>query len=106
VRGGFLNYLFVTPEVHRWHHSAQSRKDTNIRAITAWVAFWDVVFRNLLSAPERRPDGDARPSGILRIAGRRQLSETIVGPARTMQATPAVYARSCGSPWRRPAARR
>jgi sterol desaturase/sphingolipid hydroxylase (fatty acid hydroxylase superfamily) len=21
VKGGFLNYLFVTPEVHRWHHS-------------------------------------------------------------------------------------
>jgi sterol desaturase/sphingolipid hydroxylase (fatty acid hydroxylase superfamily) len=23
VKGGLLNYLFVTPEVHRWHHSAQ-----------------------------------------------------------------------------------
>ena len=23
VKGGFLNYLFVTPEVHRWHHSAK-----------------------------------------------------------------------------------
>ena len=23
MKGGLLNYLFVTPEVHRWHHSAK-----------------------------------------------------------------------------------
>ncbi|HEX3485246.1 MAG TPA: sterol desaturase family protein, partial [Micropepsaceae bacterium] len=23
VKGGVLNYLFVTPEVHRWHHTAE-----------------------------------------------------------------------------------
>ncbi len=23
VKGGILNYLFVTPEIHRWHHSAR-----------------------------------------------------------------------------------
>jgi hypothetical protein len=31
VKGGFLNYLFVTPEVHRWHHSEEVRLVLGLR---------------------------------------------------------------------------
>ncbi|HXI99782.1 MAG TPA: sterol desaturase family protein [Micropepsaceae bacterium] len=45
VRGGFLNYLFVTPEVHRWHHSAHVPEGRGYSVnYGVEFAFWDVVF--------------------------------------------------------------
>jgi len=45
VRGGFLNYLFVTPEVHRWHHSAQVPEGHKYSCnYGVEFAFWDVIF--------------------------------------------------------------
>jgi sterol desaturase/sphingolipid hydroxylase (fatty acid hydroxylase superfamily) len=45
VKGGFLNYLFVTPEVHRWHHTADVPEGYGY-SINYGVefAFWDLVF--------------------------------------------------------------
>ncbi len=45
VRAGFLNYLFVTPEVHRWHHSAQVPEGHKYSCnYGVEFAFWDVIF--------------------------------------------------------------
>ena len=45
VKGGFLNYFFVTPEVHRWHHSAvvpQGHRYSVNYGIE--YSFWDILF--------------------------------------------------------------
>jgi sterol desaturase/sphingolipid hydroxylase (fatty acid hydroxylase superfamily) len=45
VRGGILNYLFVTPEVHRWHHSAEVPEGHKYSCnYGVEFAFWDVIF--------------------------------------------------------------
>src|SRR5258705_7685645 len=45
VRVGFLNYLFVTPEVHRWHHSARVPEGHTYSCnYGVEFAFWDVIF--------------------------------------------------------------
>lgn len=45
IKGGFLNYIFVTPEVHRWHHSANIPSGHRY-AVNYGVGFivWDLVF--------------------------------------------------------------
>ena len=45
VKGGWLNYLFVTPEVHRWHHSVvvpEGHKYSVNYGVE--FSFWDVMF--------------------------------------------------------------
>ncbi len=45
VRAGFLNYLFVTPEVHRWHHSAETPAGHKYSCnYGVEFSFWDVIF--------------------------------------------------------------
>jgi sterol desaturase/sphingolipid hydroxylase (fatty acid hydroxylase superfamily) len=45
VKGGFLNYLFVTPEVHRWHHSAQVPEGYGYSCnYGVEFSFWDIIF--------------------------------------------------------------
>lgn len=45
LRGGVLNYVFVTPQVHRWHHTAQVPEGYGYSCNYA-VEFpiWDMVF--------------------------------------------------------------
>lgn len=45
VKGSFLNYLFVTPEVHRWHHSA-TVPEGHKYSVNYSVEFplWDMLF--------------------------------------------------------------
>jgi sterol desaturase/sphingolipid hydroxylase (fatty acid hydroxylase superfamily) len=45
VKGGLLNYVFVTPEVHRWHHS-EKVPDGYGHSCNYGVefSFWDIVF--------------------------------------------------------------
>ena len=68
VKGGFLNYLFVTPEVHRWHHSAKVPEGYGYSCnYGVEFAFWDLVFgtyylpqqNGVTVQPERigHPDG-------------------------------------------------
>lgn len=47
MRGGWLNYFFNTPEVHRWHHSAEFPDDERFRYgcnFGVGVTFWDIIF--------------------------------------------------------------
>jgi sterol desaturase/sphingolipid hydroxylase (fatty acid hydroxylase superfamily) len=45
VKGGFLNYLFVTPEVHRWHHSAEVPEGHKYSVnYGVEFSFWDILF--------------------------------------------------------------
>jgi len=45
VKGGLLNYVFVTPEVHRWHH-ALNVPDGHKYSVNYGVefSFWDMLF--------------------------------------------------------------
>jgi sterol desaturase/sphingolipid hydroxylase (fatty acid hydroxylase superfamily) len=45
VKGGFLSYLFVTPEVHRWHHSANVPEGYGYSCnYGVEFSFWDIIF--------------------------------------------------------------
>jgi sterol desaturase/sphingolipid hydroxylase (fatty acid hydroxylase superfamily) len=45
VRCGVLNYVFVTPEVHRWHHSAQVPEGHKYSCnYGVEFIFWDILF--------------------------------------------------------------
>src|SRR5207302_5444971 len=45
IKGGWLNYLFVTPEVHRWHHSAKVPEGRGYSVnYGVEFAFWDIIF--------------------------------------------------------------
>lgn len=45
VKGGLLNYLFVTPEVHRWHHSETVPEGYGYSCnYGVEFSFWDIIF--------------------------------------------------------------
>jgi sterol desaturase/sphingolipid hydroxylase (fatty acid hydroxylase superfamily) len=45
VKGGVLNYFFVTPEVHRWHHSAEVPEGYGYSCnYGVEFSFWDTLF--------------------------------------------------------------
>lgn len=48
VRAGFMNYLFVSTELHRYHHSADPRDAKNFGVTTP---FWDIVFGTFVYRP-------------------------------------------------------
>jgi sterol desaturase/sphingolipid hydroxylase (fatty acid hydroxylase superfamily) len=58
MKGGWLNYVFNTPEVHRWHHSAEFPDDEKLRYgcnFGVGVTFWDSLFGTLyLPKDEKR----------------------------------------------------
>jgi len=69
VRGGWLNYLFVTPEVHRWHHSAvvpEGHKYSVNYGVE--FSFWDVVFGTyylpLKDGQRQQPERLGHPGGM------------------------------------------
>jgi sterol desaturase/sphingolipid hydroxylase (fatty acid hydroxylase superfamily) len=46
VKGGLLNYMFVTPEVHRWHHSAKVPEGYGYSCnYGVEFSFWDIIFK-------------------------------------------------------------
>jgi ornithine lipid hydroxylase len=56
MRTGWLDWVFVTPRVHRWHHSRQlGEQQCNLGAI---LIVWDVVFGTRLAPPDRAPPED------------------------------------------------
>jgi sterol desaturase/sphingolipid hydroxylase (fatty acid hydroxylase superfamily) len=69
VRAGPLNYLFVTPEVHRWHHSA-TVPEGHKYAVNYGVefSFWDILFGTFhLPGPVAHPEQPERighPAGL------------------------------------------
>jgi sterol desaturase/sphingolipid hydroxylase (fatty acid hydroxylase superfamily) len=69
VKGGFLNYLFVTPEVHRWHHSVEVPQGYGYSCnYGVEFSFWDVIFGTYY-LPRRdgqtvQPERIGHPSGL------------------------------------------
>jgi fatty acid hydroxylase family protein len=45
IKGGVLNYVCVTPEVHRWHHSAKTPEGYGYSCnYGVEFSFWDLLF--------------------------------------------------------------
>lgn len=61
IRTGFLNYIFIGTELHRFHHSANINEGKNYGAI---LAIWDIVFGTFYYRPGTSPEklGVAEPS--------------------------------------------
>lgn len=53
VRAGFLNYFFVSTELHRYHHSADPAEAKNFGIITP---LWDIVFGTFVYRPGVLPE--------------------------------------------------
>lgn len=52
MRTGFLNYVFNTPTLHRWHHSLDPAEGNNNFGEN--IVLWDMVFGTYFN-PNRRP---------------------------------------------------
>ena len=52
IRAGWLNYLFVGTELHRFHHSADLGESKNYGA---FLVFWDLVFGTFVYKPGVNP---------------------------------------------------
>ena len=69
VKGGFLNYFFVTPEVHRWHHTVDVPEGYGYSCnYGVEFSFWDLVFRTYY-LPKKNgkfvmPERIGHPSGL------------------------------------------
>jgi len=78
VRGGLLNYVFVTPEVHRWHHALKV-PEGHKHSVNYGVefSFWDMLFGTfhlpqkdgMVEQPERigHPGGLADEPNYIRL---------------------------------------
>lgn len=53
---GILNYVFVTPQSHRVHHSLNYTRDSNFGAV---LAVWDHLFKTY-----QRPQDESYPLGV------------------------------------------
>lgn len=53
VRAGYLNYLFMGTELHRYHHSAALNEGKNYAAV---VTIWDQLFGSFDYHPGSLPD--------------------------------------------------
>ncbi len=69
MKMGVLNYIFATPEVHRWHHEKTMASGT--RNFGMQLIVWDLVFGTYYN-PKDRPsprvlgDESVQPSGFFR----------------------------------------
>lgn len=48
IRAGFLNYIFIGTELHRFHHSADINESKNYGQI---ISIWDIVFGTFIYKP-------------------------------------------------------
>jgi sterol desaturase/sphingolipid hydroxylase (fatty acid hydroxylase superfamily) len=56
MKTGWLDWIFVTPRIHRWHHSQRlGEQQKNLGAI---LIVWDVVFGTRLLPADRAPPED------------------------------------------------
>jgi sterol desaturase/sphingolipid hydroxylase (fatty acid hydroxylase superfamily) len=65
IRAGWFNYLFISTELHRYHHSADLSEAKNYGAITP---FWDMTFGTFIYKPGGNPSrlGVDRPESYPR----------------------------------------
>ena len=69
IKGGVLNYLIVTPEVHRWHHSAAVPEGYGYSCnYGVEFCFWDILFGTYYLPKEAgqpvQPERIGHPSGL------------------------------------------
>jgi len=53
IKAGFLNYIFIGTELHRFHHSANVSEAQNFGVV---ISFWDIVFGTFYYRPNRIPE--------------------------------------------------
>lgn len=53
IKSGFLNYILVGTELHRFHHSANIEEAKNFGAVTP---IWDIVFGTFYYRPDKSPE--------------------------------------------------
>lgn len=53
VKAGWLNYVFIGTELHRYHHSAKLDEAKNFGAL---LSIWDLIFGTFEYHPERVPE--------------------------------------------------
>jgi sterol desaturase/sphingolipid hydroxylase (fatty acid hydroxylase superfamily) len=53
IRMGWMNYVFVGPELHRYHHSANSHEAVNYGST---LSLFDLLFRTFLYRPGQPPE--------------------------------------------------
>jgi sterol desaturase/sphingolipid hydroxylase (fatty acid hydroxylase superfamily) len=88
---GRLNYLFVGPELHRYHHSANSHEAVNYAGT---LSFFDILFGTFLYRPGTPPEHlglaeeDGYPGQIQ--PGKALLLPFHSGEVRPVQATPTI----------------
>lgn len=51
LRAGWLNYLLIGTETHRWHHTAGERRNYG-----SVIPLWDILFGTFVYRPHRLPD--------------------------------------------------
>jgi sterol desaturase/sphingolipid hydroxylase (fatty acid hydroxylase superfamily) len=80
VRLGWVNYLLVGPETHRFHHGAGERGNYG-----SVIALWDLVFGTFRYFPERVPErlGLIDPGGY---PDPRRFHATLLWPLRRVRA--------------------
>ncbi|VAW46331.1 Fatty acid hydroxylase family (carotene hydroxylase/sterol desaturase) [hydrothermal vent metagenome] len=52
IKAGFLNYIFIGTELHRYHHSADTVEAKNYGSV---ISFWDIVFGTFYYKPDSVP---------------------------------------------------
>ena len=65
VKGGWLNYIYMTPEVHRWHHTTDFPDDKKWRYgcnFGVEFSFWDILFGTFLLPKDE--NGDVIPANV------------------------------------------
>lgn len=81
LRLGWLNYVFVGPEAHRFHHSADAREAKNFGAV---LTCFDILFKTFVYRPGRDPksvgvnDGLAYPDST-------HVTDVLALPFRTQR---------------------
>jgi sterol desaturase/sphingolipid hydroxylase (fatty acid hydroxylase superfamily) len=69
IKGGWLNYVFVTPEVHRWHHTAKvpEGRGYSVNYGVEFI-FWDLLFGTYYLPQENgqpvMPERIGHPDGL------------------------------------------
>lgn len=53
IRAGWLNYVLIGTELHRFHHSADTHQAKNYGAV---VSLWDLLFGTFYYRPGQHPD--------------------------------------------------
>ena len=53
IKAGFLNYIFIGTELHRYHHSADIKEAQNYGSV---LSIWDIVFGTFYYKPNRVPE--------------------------------------------------